>query len=59
LYFVAFLTPYLVESGVSCVTYLLSNVRNRLDVMSLVTGHIATGHSKFCIVHQAQGTRWL
>ena len=43
--FIAFLTPYVVESGVSCVTYLLSNVRNRLDVMSRVTGHIATGHS--------------
>jgi len=38
---------------------MLSKVRNRLDVLSLVTGHTATGHSKACTVRQAQGTRWI
>jgi len=57
--FIAFLTPYLVESAFSWVTYLLSKVRNPLDVVSLVNGRTATGYSKSCIVLQAQGTRWI
>ena len=57
--FIAFLTLYLVESFFSWVTYFLSKVSNRLEIASLVTGHTATGHSKSCIVYQAQGTRWI
>jgi len=58
--FIAILTPCLVGSGFSWVNYYwLSKVRKRLDVVSLVTGHTATGHSKSCTVHQAQGARWI
>jgi len=49
--FIAFLTPYLVESSFSWVTYLLSKVSNPLDVVSLVTGHT------FKILHCSPGSR--
>jgi hypothetical protein len=61
LYFIAFPTSYLVESLFSWVTYWLSKVRNRLDVVkrndlrsSLTT--MQPDISKLASVHQAQGT---
>ena len=42
----------------TCVATQITD-RHDIQLVSLVTGHIATGHSKSCIVHQAQGTRWI
>jgi len=49
LYYVAFPTSYLAESGLNWVTYLLSKVRNRKDAQrwsSFITDQTANGHSK-------------
>jgi hypothetical protein len=60
LYFIAFPTPYLVESGFIWVTYLLSDVRNRLDVrrddLRLSLTALQPDIQKLASVHQAQGT---
>jgi hypothetical protein len=61
LYFIAFLTSYLVESGFSWVTYLLSKVCNCLDVIKRGGFHLSLtmlqpGVQKLSSVHQAQGT---
>jgi hypothetical protein len=62
LYVIAFPTPYLVESGFSWMTYLLSKVRNRLDVvkkddlrLSLTT--LQPDIQQLSTVHQAQETQ--
>lgn len=61
LYFIAFPTSYLVESGFSRVMHLLSKARNRLDVvqrgdlrMSLTT--LKPEINKLAKLHQAQGS---
>jgi hypothetical protein len=61
LYFIAVPTSYLVEFGFSWVTYLLTKVRNRLDVvkrsdlgLSLTT--LQPDTQKLASVHQAQAT---
>jgi len=43
----------MVESDFSWVTYLIAKVRNRFDVVSLVTAHSTTRHSKH--LQQTQG----
>jgi hypothetical protein len=60
-YFIAFPTSYLVESGFIWVTYMLSKLHNRLDVvkrgdlcLSLTT--LQPDIQRLASVHQAEGT---
>jgi hypothetical protein len=60
--FMAFPTSYLVESRFSWMTYLLSKVRNRLDIVKSDDLHLSLTSlqpaiQKLASVHQAQGTR--